>query len=362
MLLKRLRAIDWFTTVCIICITSISLLCIYSSTVNTAAIQLYTKQVFGVMIGLIIYAAFSLFPAYQLRQLSIYGFYCTIGLLLLTGIFGTVGMGAQRWIHIAGLTFQPAELMKLFTPFFIVAYLSERDHITADRTITGFLPLFTLLATSCFLVLQQPDLGTAILLFVSGSLLLWLAGLPTRFFGYIILLTALSTPILWHYIRPYQQQRILVFLGAGSSHKERYHLEQSKIAIGSGGICGKGWQNGTQNRLRFLPERRTDFIFSVLCEEFGFLGACVLIILYILLFARIFSSIYTITSFAPKLLVIGLALPHTISIFVNIGMVMGLLPIVGIPLPLMSYGLSHLWTTCACLGSINSIIDKWMYR
>jgi len=362
MLLKTLRTLDWLTTLCIIAIMCVSLICMYSSTAPSHAYAMWYKHVWGMVIGIGIYMICSYIPFHHLWILGTYGFYITTGLLLLTIISGSVGMGAQRWVQIAGIRFQPAEIMKLVMPFFIVAHLSRHEDMCIHRNIRHFMPLICILVAACFLVLRQPDLGSAVILCTSGSLLLWVAGLPHRFFVYVAITGALIAPIAWNCIKPYQRERIRVFLGSGSSHKERYHLEQSHIAIGSGGFFGKGWQQGTQNQLRFLPERRTDFIFSVLCEEFGFLGGLMLIILYIMLFSRIISCMHMITSLYPKLLILGLMLPHALSVIINIGMVMGLLPIVGIPLPFVSYGLSHLWTTCASFGSINSIIDKWMYR
>ncbi len=359
---KHVRHIDIGTTLCILAIATISLVCIYSSTAYTPAVHILYKQTWGFAIALGLYILSSITPAHHIRYLGVYGFYITLALLIITAACGTVGMGAQRWLYIAGLRFQPAEGMKCVLPFFIVDYLNTHEHILQRPTIMAFFPLWGIITACCFLVLKQPDLGTATLLFCSAMLQLWCAGMPTRFFWYLALILSLTGPITWYYLKPYQQQRILVFLGAGSVHNERYHVEQSKIAIGSGGMWGRGWQQGTQNQLRFLPERRTDFIFCVLCEEFGFIGALLLITLYILLFTRIFSALASIVSALPKLLIIGLALPQVLSVLINIGMVMGLLPVVGIPLPLMSYGLSHLWTTCISFGSINSVISKWMYR
>lgn len=359
---KQLYRIDWLTSLCMAIFAITSLVCIYSSTVDTPAIHILYKQAWGIGIGVIIYGICSLIPEHHMRYLGVYGFYITLTLLALTAVRGTVGMGAQRWLYIAGLRFQPAEVMKFVMPFFIVHYLNEHDTVHTSHRITAFLPIMAIIAGCCFLVLKQPDLGTATLLLCAATLQLWCAGMPTRIFWYVVLALGLSGPLVWYTLKPYQQRRILVFLGAGSPHNERYHVEQSKIAIGSGGLWGKGWQHGTQNQLRFLPERRTDFIFSVLCEEFGFIGALSIILVYVILFARVISSLPIIISVMPKLLIIGLVLPQALSVIINIGMVMGLVPVVGIPLPLISYGLSHLWTTCATFGSINSIIAKWMYR
>ncbi len=190
----------------------------------------------------------------------------------------------------------------------------------------------------------------------AGLLLLWLSGLSGRFFLWSAIILVVTAPLSWHVLKPYQKKRVLVFLGQGESTKERYHIEQSKIAIGSGGLLGKGFLKGTQNKLMFLPESRTDFIFSVICEEVGFVGACALVLLYLLFFVRLLLITAWISHPLIKLLAFGFTIHIVISCFINIAMVTGLLPIVGIPLPLVSYGLSNLWITCASLGWFNNIV------
>ena len=203
--------------------------------------------------------------------------------------------------------------------------------------------------------LKQPDLGTALILLGSGLAMLWLLGLPRRFFLYGTLVVALFSPLLWHTLKPYQQKRVLVFLGYGSAHKERYQIEQSKIAIGSGGLWGKGLLNSTQNKFMFLPESRTDFIFAVIAEEWGFVGSLLVLALYLLLFLRILFLICLMQNRYLQLLACGLIVHILLATIINISMVIGLLPIVGNPLPLMSYGLSNVWVTFASLGMVQGI-------
>ena len=281
-----------------------------------------------------------------------------IGLLIFTLIKGTVGLGAQRWINLGLFKFQPSELIKLFFPAYFVYYLETQNFTPADYNFNDFKNILLVLGLSCLLILKQPDLGTAIIILLSGMILFWLAGIKKSFFIWTFIIVLVTTPITWNFLKPYQKKRIEVFLGGGDKQKERYQIEQSIIAIGSGGLTGKGFLKGTQNKLEFLPESRTDFIFSVLCEETGFLGALFVLLLYCLLFFRLIFMIHQIPSFFDKLLATGLLTPIVLSTLINLSMVMSLLPAVGIPLPLMSYGISHMWATFASLGWINGIIMR----
>ena len=263
-------------------------------------------------------------------------------------------MGAQRWIDLKIIKFQPSEIAKLFFPAFITYYLYSENDIPL-YTFNNFLPILGVLTFSSILVLKQPDLGTAIIMFASGLAMVWLAGIGKKYMYWGLFLSILIAPAGWYVLKPYQKQRVLVFLGAGDALKERYHIEQSKIAIGSGGLHGKGFCKGTQNKLLFLPESRTDFIFAVLCEEWGFLGALLLIVLYLLLFLRIMYRLEYVKTFFGQLLGVGLLIPIALATAINMGMVCGLLPIVGIPLPLMSYGVTALWISLVSLGWIQGI-------
>jgi rod shape determining protein RodA len=191
--------------------------------------------------------------------------------------------------------------------------------------------------------------------------MLWFAGIGKKFFVILFLSSALMAPVMWGVLKPYQKKRIIVFLGEGDARNERYQLEQSKIAIGSGGLTGKGLLKGTQNQLRFLPESRTDFIFSIICEEWGFTGALIILSLYLVLFIRFLFVVPTIQSPFVQLLAVGLITPLMVSTVVNICMVIGFLPIVGIPLPLISYGISSLWITFASLGWFHNIAIRRFY-
>jgi len=359
--LERLARVDWATLALCAFLAIFSIVFIYSSTyVPESPYSSYViKQLVGLGAALFIYLVFCLIDFRTLCRLGYFAYFIIIILLVFTLIKGSIGMGAQRWIDIKILRFQPSELAKLFLPPFIVYYLQGESPTESFRLRT-FVPIFIVLGLSFILVLKQPDLGTALIIALTGMVMLWYAGLSKKFFLYALVVGTILAPVFYVCLKPYQRKRIEVFLGAGDRRRERYHVEQSKIAIGSGGWFGKGLLHGTQNRLAFLPERRTDFIFSVLCEEWGFLGATVLILLYVLLIVRLLCAINKIKTFFAQLLALGLLIPVIISIVINIGMVADLVPVVGIPLPLMSYGLTHTWITAAALGWINGISSAKM--
>lgn len=350
------KNIDWISFFLITLIASIGLLFVLSATYSTTVpfSIFFKKQAFGLGAGLLIFIISS---AIDYRTLARWGYalyFVVIGLLLFTLIKGTIGMGAQRWINLFFFKLQPSELVKLFFPAFAVHFIRAR-HDTPTITVANAFPILLILGLSFVLILKQPDLGTALIVLFSGIVLLWLLGINKKFFLYSLLFVVCTAPVSWRFLKPYQKKRVEVFLGYGSNNKERYQIEQSKIAIGSGGLWGKGFLKGTQNKLQFLPEGRTDFIFAVMSEELGFSGALFVLILYILLFLRFLWLICIIPDRFMQILATGLIIHIVFSTVINIGMVLDLLPIVGIPLPLMSYGLSNLWITFASLGWFNSI-------
>jgi rod shape determining protein RodA len=357
---RYLRYFDWLSFLIIILLCSVGLIFIFSATyTEMIPVSLFLKkQIFGVLTGILIYLVFS-FIDYRILAREIYiTYFLTLGLLIFTIIKGHVGMGAQRWINLWLFKFQPSELIKLCLPAFFTYYFVTDSHTKNYKPIKLFVKLIFITIFTSLLILKQPDLGTAIVILLTSIIMLWLIGIGKKFFSYSIIILSLSTPIIWKFLKPYQKKRIEVFLGGGEKTKERYQIEQSKIAIGSGGLLGKGLLKGTQNILRFLPESRTDFIFSVICEEWGFIGALFIIFLYCLLFFRNFYLIRKLNSIYAKLLATGLLIHILISTIINIAMVIGLLPIVGIPLPLISYGITNIWITLASLGWINGIYIK----
>lgn len=354
---RYLTHFDWLSFVLIILLSSIGLLTVYSATYQTSSYSpFFLKQLCGVLLSLGTYFILCCIDYRTTLRWSPIIYYGVLALLVITIIKGSIGMGAKRWINLFFFRFQPSELAKLFFPGYLIASLS-----LGTQKQRSYLLYLCILFISAFLIAKQPDLGTALIMLFSGLFVLWIAGMPTSYFLILFITSSCMAPLGWQLLKPYQKKRILVFIGHGNANDERYHLEQSRIAIGSGGIWGKGWCKGTQNTFRFLPERRTDFIFSVFCEEFGFMGAFIVLILFGTLFIRILTLAQSITHPYARLLIVGLMMPITLSMLINIGMVLGLLPIVGIPLPLMSYGTSHTIVTFAALGWINSIACRRFY-
>jgi rod shape determining protein RodA len=316
----------------------------------------FIKQAMGLCGGIIIYFL-CLIPDYRnFMRWGYLGYFGVIALLLFTIIKGSMSMGGKRWLNLIFFKIQPSELTKFLFPAYMINYLHVHKK-TVVHSFVLFAPLLAMLGLSFILIQKQPDLGTALIVLFSGLILCWLAGLNKKFFLYGLLISCSMAPLIWSFVlRDYQKNRIIVFFGQGDQKKEGYQIEQASIAIGSGGLFGKGIFNGTQNRLRFLPESRTDFIFAVLCEELGLLGAIAILLCYLLLFLRAFFLISTLKDMYAQLFACGLLLHILLATIINIGMVLGIMPIVGIPLPLMSYGLSNLWITIACLGGFQNIM------
>jgi rod shape determining protein RodA len=278
-----------------------------------------------------------------------------VGLLMLIAVllFGTIGKGAQRWLDLGFFRFQPSEIMKLAVPLVVAVYLADRP--LPPSFVRMFFAL-VMIAVPALLIAKQPDLGTALLIASSGLIVVFLSGVSWRLIMSFLALAAAAAPVLWYLMHDYQRRRVMTLfnpesdpLGAG------YHIIQSKIAIGSGGLQGRGWLQGTQSHLEFLPERSTDFIFAVIAEEFGLIGLTLLITVYLLITARgLYIAAQAQLSYM-KLLAGSIAITFLVYVFVNVGMVTGLLPVVGVPLPLISYGGTSMVTLLAGFGILMSI-------
>lgn len=312
------------------------------------------RQLNWVAVGVVLTAVFLNISYQRFVDLSYIIYAVNIVFLVLVLILGHARLGAQRWFSIGGFAFQPSEFTKLSLILVLASYLgSKKDGM---RSLTSlFIPVL-LLGMPFVLVVLQPDLGTALLLVPIFFSMLIVGGARMKYILIMILSGLASLPVFWHFMREYQKQRLLVFLnpnidplGAG------YTIIQSKIAVGSGGLFGKGWLSGTQNQLNFLPERHTDFIFSVIGEERGFLGALILI----LLFAYIVKKAFNITMLTGdpfgRLIAAGIGVMIALQVVINIGMTIGLMPVVGIPLPLVSYGGSSLIATILAIGLLLNI-------
>jgi rod shape determining protein RodA len=275
-------------------------------------------------------------------------------LIVLLGIGG--GGGVARWISIGGFTFQPSEPTKIAVVLALARYF-EGQPIEKMRSILTYLPPLVMIAVPFYLVLEQPDLGTAMALALGSLTLLFVAGVPWRYILISIIGLAASFPVLWSQLYPYQKARVMTFLnpdadklGAG------YQITQSKIALGSGGIFGKGFLMGSQSQLNYLPEKQTDFVFTMIGEEFGLVGNLFILALYLLLIGAVLAISYRVGSRFAQLTCIGVAMMLFLYVFVNVAMVTGLLPVVGAPLPLISYGGTAMLTVFVGLGVVTSAV------
>jgi rod shape determining protein RodA len=303
-------------------------------------------------VGLLALLVFSLVPPHILRTWSPWLYGAGIAMLIATWLVG-VGRSANLWLDLGIIHFQPSELMKLALPMTLAWYFHPRS-LPPNLPMT--LAAFVLLAAPAVLIARQPDLGTALLVGLSGCIVIFLAGLGWRWIFGLLGLAALSMPALWMVMHDYQKNRVLTFLDPSSDPLGTgWNIIQSKIAVGSGGWTGKGWLNGTQSRLEYIPERHTDFILAVLSEEFGLLGVLLLVSCYVFIIGR---SLY-IASLAKdtysRLLAGTLAFTFAVYVLVNAGMVSGILPVVGVPLPLVSYGGTSIVTLLAGFGMLMSV-------
>lgn len=280
-----------------------------------------------------------------------------LGVLLLIGVslFGHVGMGAQRWLNLGFMNVQPSEVMKIALVLALAKYFHGAT-LNDVRSIRYIIPPLCLMGFPVALILGQPDLGTALMLvFVTGGLF-FIVGVQWWKFLAVLAGVSCSVPILWTFLHDYQKKRVLTFLNPEADPLgSGYHIMQSKITLGSGGLFGKGFMESTQSRLSFLPEKQTDFIFTVLSEEFGFLGSSGLILLYALFILYAFYIGSRCNNFFGKLLTYGLTINFALYVFINIGMVSGLMPVVGVPLPLISYGGTAMLTLFCGFGLIESV-------
>lgn len=310
------------------------------------------RQGVRMAVGLVALLVLSQVPPHILRIWSPWLYILGIGLLLATWFFGT-GRATSRWLDLGLFRFQPSEIMKLAVPMMMAFYLHPR-RLPPDAT--SVIAATAILLLPAVLIARQPDLGTALLVAVSGGFALFLSGLRWRVILGIAGLAAAAAPALWFVMKDYQRQRVLTFLDPESDPLgSGWNIIQSKIAVGSGGVLGKGWMNGTQSRLEFIPERHTDFILAVLSEEFGLLGVLFLFAIYLFIAGRGLYVASMARSTYARLLAGSLSLTFFVYVLVNAGMVSGLLPVVGVPLPLVSYGGTSAVTLLAGFGILMSI-------
>jgi rod shape determining protein RodA len=317
-------------------------------------IGLIQRQLIRLGLALGVMLVVAQIPPMAYQKLSVYFYIIGIAMLIAVLLVGVSSKGAQRWLDLGVFRFQPSEIMKLAVPMMVAWYISRFNLPPKTwRILVGF----ALVALPTVLIARQPDLGTSLLIACSGVFALFLAGMSWRFISFVAVALSAFTPVMWTFLmKDYQKQRVLTFLDPESDPLGTgYHIIQSQIAIGSGGAQGKGWLQGTQSQLEFLPERHTDFIFAVFSEEFGFWGVVGLLIIYAFIVVRGMLIAVKAQDAFSRILAGSITLTFFVYVFVNMGMVSGILPVVGVPLPLVSYGGTSMVTLLAGFGILMAI-------
>jgi len=350
---QKIRSLDFVLLISILLVGLISCFSMYST--DGGEILFHTKNHairFSVFFFLMLSVSFVNIRIWH--SISYIFYFIVLLLLVWASFYGIKASGSQRWIDLYFINLQPSELMKIAIIICFAKYYHRTQIHSVSKFTNIFIPIIVLILP-IFLVISQPDLGTSILIALSGIIVIWLAGVNVKYFVFASIIFVISAPFIISFLKPYQKLRILSFfnpdrdpLGAG------YQIIQSKIAVGSGGLYGKGFLKGTQGYLEFLPEKHTDFIFTLYSEEFGFLGSILLLILYSLIIYRIIMIGLSSRSYFGKLYCYGFASSIFLYIIINMSMVLGLLPIVGSPLPIMSYGGSSMLATMLGFGIVMS--------
>ena len=352
-LFQKFKNFDYILLVCILLLGFISLVTMYST--DGGKVMFHTKSHFTKLIVFtVMMLVFSFINIKFWFSIGYLAYLLIISLLVWTYLFGITSSGSQRWINLYFINLQPSELMKIFIILCLAKYF-HRMKIENVNSIYTLLTSLIIILLPMGLVIVQPDLGTSFLIGISGIAVLWFAGINHKYFIYTMLGFVISLPFIIAFLKPYQKLRVLTFLnpdrdplGAG------YQIIQSKIAVGSGGIFGKGFLKGTQSYLEFLPEKHTDFIFTLFSEEFGFVGSALLLIIYAITIYRVVSIGAQSRSFFAKIFCYSFGAAIFVYITINMSMVLGLLPIVGSPLPIMSYGGSSMLATMIGFGIVMS--------
>ncbi len=349
-LLRGLRHVDGILLVLVLLVLGISLAVVASASGQSPA--RISGHLVNMGLALAVMVLMANVPPHLLSKVGPPLYVAGVVLLVGVALFGEIRNGARRWLDL-GFAFQPSELLKLALPLMLAWYFQRNEAVLRAR---HFLVGGVLLLVPFLLILRQPDLGTALMLGASGFYLLFFAGLPWKVILGGGVLGAASLPVVWGLMHDYQQRRVLMLLDPASDPLGAgYHIIQSTIAIGSGGLFGKGWMQGTQNQLDFIPERTTDFIYAVFGEEFGYAGAILLVCLYLAIVARGLVIAARAPTLFGRLMAATLSLNLFTYVFVNMGMVSGILPVVGVPLPLMSYGGTALVTLLLGMGILMSV-------
>lgn len=349
MQIRPLSDINWFIVGIMCAIAGIGFVMMVSAG-NGDFSPWASSQVARFVFAFVLMLAIAVLPMHLLMDYAYIIYFILVMILIAVDVAGHIGMGAQRWLKLGGMNIQPSEFMKLATILALARYFHQM-HPEDVKRFTFLLPPLVMMLVPALFILRQPNLGTATILMFVGVLMCFLAGVQWRYFIGVAVAGVSAAPIAWHFLHDYQKRRVLTFLdpekdplGAG------YNILQSMIAIGSGGFFGKGFLHGSQNQLNFLPEKQTDFIFTMLAEEFGFFGSFILLALYLVLLASGMTIASRSRSTFGAMVAAGVVAMLFAHIFINCAMVMGLIPVVGVPLPLMSYGGSNMVSAVLAIG------------
>jgi len=351
---EKLWHVSWSFVLLVTLVCSFGFLTLYSAA-NGAIDPWASRQMMRFLVGMAVMLSVSMVDVRAWMRWSYTLYTVALVLLIAVEVRGSIGMGAQRWIDLGFIQLQPSEIMKITMVLALARYFHGASYQDVGRPLFLIPPLIMVLAPVAF-VLKQPDLGTAMMLTLASGAMFFLAGVRMWKFAVLIASAAGAVPVAWQFMREYQRQRIITFmnpendpLGSG------YHILQSKIALGSGGVFGKGFMLGTQSHLNFLPEKQTDFIFTMLAEEWGMVGGVVLVAMYTLILVFGYGMSLRSRSQYGRLVGLGLTTTFFLYVFINIAMVMGLVPVVGVPLPLISYGGTAMLTLLFGFGVIMSV-------
>ena len=351
-LLLKFFKLNWLVILCVILLGFVGVASLYSAAGGNW--EPWAKNhLIRLILGFILMLVLAFLPPKLFFKFSVTSFFLGIIALILVKFIGFGNV--QRWISFGGINFQPSEFMKLALILTLAKYFDHISKMQLNKLVTYLIPLFLILLPG-FLVISQPDLGTGLTIILLGLSILFFVGISMKFVIMCFLLFTFSVPLIWNQLYDYQKNRILVFLNPEiDSLGSGYQIIQSKIAIGSGGVFGKGYLLGSQSRLNYLPEKHTDFIFTLISEELGFLGSISIILIFCILIFSIMKICFRIESLFSKVVVFGIGFLLFLYLSLNIGMVCGLLPVVGAPLPLISYGGTSLLTVLIGIGIILSI-------
>ena len=359
MLIKNKISLKYFDiplTIMYLVLLIVGVAVVYSASYSPSegVSSLYIRQLYWLLLGILMYSIFSLINYRFFVQYAFVFYFLGILLLVYVLLTGYISMGAQRWLNIGPFRMQPSEFFKVIWVIMLARIFND-----FNKEKLGVIKIFIkslLLIPPFLLIFFQPDLGTAGIFVLIWGVVLLFRGIKLRTLIVLVVLSIISTGLIWGNLHDYQRNRVITFINPASDpFGSGYHIIQSKVAIGSGGLFGKGFLKGTQSQLNFLPEKHTDFVFSVICEELGFIGGNVLIILFLILFYRIIQIALITREVNAKILCVSVISLIFLQTFINIAMTVGLMPVVGIPMPFISYGGSAMITFSSLMGIINSI-------